>query len=280
MKTLKISILVILFNKKIEHSATIQSLLSVNEMVAPDITIVNNGPNPLKNIELFMQENNSKFGAITFIEYLENRSLSKIYNEFIERQKSSDYLVIFDDDSIFEPGLIEHISGCNADLIVPLIKSSNDGEFYYPTYNGKVQRVECSLQADKLMSIASGLILNAGLIKVMSRHFNSVFDESFALYGIDTSFFLRLQQCSKYNDLKIVCQGTINHSLSRTDSKPLVGFRLRERLCDAALIARHYPNRERMIYFCKKIIQNTYRLQLSNLHLLLKCYLTGKHPRG
>lgn len=281
MRTNKISILIVLYNKQISDSLTINSLLQISDSLKPNLLIVNNGPESLTTFDVFKKINANLFSSVCLSEHLENRSLSRIYNDFINWYNESDYFVFFDDDSSFDPSVINNIFKSDAAVILPLIQSQSDAAFYYPIVNGKVLANECVVEQSNVISISSGLALNRNMVGIMSSRFGAVFDEHFALYGVDTSFYARLHDCY-LNDIKpkIVCQGMILHSLSRSEKKPLSAFRVKERLYDSALIARHYPNRERNVYLLKKIIQNLYRCNFSNLSLLIKCYISGKHPRS
>ncbi|MHA0974011.1 hypothetical protein ACR9HQ_11090, partial [Enterobacter ludwigii] len=169
----------------------------------------------------------------------------------------------------------------NADIILPLIKNQKDSQIYYPISNNTIVTSETALDINGLISITSGLAISRKLINLMQNVYGPVFDENFALYGIDTSFFARLHRAREIHDkLSIISQDVVLHSLSRTGSQPISNIRLRERLCDAALIARHYPDVKRLTYLLKKIVQNIYRGNFTNLYLLIKCYVTGKHPRS
>ena len=280
MKKIELSILVVLYNKKIQDSTTISSILQVSDKKKLKLTIVNNGPEKLFCVnEYFVGYND--FVNIKFYEYLENRSLSKIYNEFIHENKDSTYYIIFDDDSLFEPTLISNLENSQSDIVLPLIKSQSDNRVYYPMVNNTVVTPETALKINGLISITSGLAVSNKLVGFMHQKFGAVFDENFALYGIDTSFFARLQRSPEFHGkLNLTCQSMILHSLSRAENQPISNFRLRERLCDAALIARHYPDANRICYFIKKIFQNIYHCNFNNFYLLVKCYATGKHPRS
>lgn len=280
MQINKIAVLVVLYNKKIKDSATVKSVLEIGNKQNLSLTIVNNGPEKIDDF-LDFKNKNPDFNSIEFREFLENKSLSKIYNNFINDNSDTDYYIIFDDDTIFKPDLITSLAESSSDMLLPLIISQSDQQIYYPTVSGKTISSEGIIEVSGLMSISSGLAISNHFANLMSKEYGQVFDEHFALYGIDTSFFIRTQRYSTVlNSVTITCQGSILHSLSRTENKPLNGFRLKERLYDAALIARHYPSIKRNFYLFKKLLQNLYRCNFSNVSLLIKCYVTGKHPRS
>ncbi|WP_157837373.1 glycosyltransferase [Buttiauxella noackiae] len=280
MKNNVLSILVVLYNKELLESATIKSLLNIDVSLSVNLTIVNNGPSSLLDVGLFKESYSYLFDSIKISEFLENKPLSMVYNYFLSQSMVSDYFLFFDDDSIFDASFLEYVSRSDADVILPRIKSCDDNKFYYPESNNEIIEEECVLCVKNIMSIASGLTLSKNIILTMSKHYSTTFDEHFALYGIDTSFFLRLSHVrSLDNNISVICNGILYHSLSRAGNQPITDFRLKERLCDAALIARHYPSKKRVVYFFKKIIQNICFLKQENVLLLIKCYISGKHPR-
>jgi len=280
MNQQQMSILVVLYNKKIQDSVTLDSILQVTCKENLSLTIINNGPEKLSGIDDFIN-NHKDFKNINFYEFLENRSLSKIYNNFLYDNQNAAFCIIFDDDSSFDSSLLLNVLKSNADIILPLIKNQKDSQIYYPISNNTIVTSETALDINGLISITSGLAISRKLINLMQNVYGPVFDENFALYGIDTSFFARLHRAREIHDkLSIISQDVVLHSLSRTGSQPISNIRLRERLCDAALIARHYPDVKRLTYLLKKIVQNIYRGNFTNLYLLIKCYVTGKHPRS
>ncbi|MHA0974708.1 hypothetical protein ACR9HQ_14690, partial [Enterobacter ludwigii] len=77
MNQQQMSILVVLYNKKIQDSVTLDSILQVTCKENLSLTIINNGPEKLSGIDDFIN-NHKDFKNINFYEFLENRSLSKI----------------------------------------------------------------------------------------------------------------------------------------------------------------------------------------------------------
>ena len=102
MKRMKISVLVVLYNKIISDSATLRTMLLCNDLCNVDLTVVNNGPKSIPQVQEFLSSNESLFLGIRYIEHLENKPLSKVYNDFIDCNSRSDYYVIIDDDSKLE----------------------------------------------------------------------------------------------------------------------------------------------------------------------------------
>jgi hypothetical protein len=79
MQINKIAVLIVLYNKKIKDSATIKSVLEIGNKQNLSLSIVNNGPEKIEDFSEFKNKN-SDFDSIEFHEFLENKSLSKIYN--------------------------------------------------------------------------------------------------------------------------------------------------------------------------------------------------------
>lgn len=277
MKRMKISVLVVLYNKIISDSATLRTMLLCNDLCNVDLTVVNNGPKSIPQVQEFLSSNESLFLGIRYIEHLENKPLSKVYNDFIDCNSRADYYVIIDDDSKLESTFFRKIVLNTFDICVPRILSVDDGQYYYPTVKGVPITSEGYIDIDDLISISSGLTIKRDVVTLLKNKYGSVFDENFALYGVDTSFFLRLKELDCR--LNVICSSTIMHSLSRANnSKPSL-FRERERLYDAAIIARRYPNRIRIYYFVKRLLKNIILFNRENLFSLITCFIKGKHPR-
>lgn len=282
MNNRQISILIVLYAKQLSESVTVKSIIAnqSNYHNKINLTIVNNGPANLHNTSEFISLNIDKFNTINIVEYLDNKPLSLIYDEFLTQSPKSYYYVIFDDDSQLSQFYLSELSSLSADVIIPRILSKDDGNYYYPEISGRVVENVGPLNSKTLMSITSGLCLGEKTISVFTQKYKSVFDQNFALYGIDTSFFMRLRKCiANGENFNVVCLGTILHSLSRASGQTISDFRLRERLYDAAITARHYPSQKSIVYVLKKIVQNTILFKFDKVSLIIKTYFAGKHPR-
>ncbi|WP_130016024.1 glycosyltransferase family 2 protein [Serratia liquefaciens] len=271
------AILVVLYNKEMKDSETLNSL-SKYSFPTGDIRVLNNGPYKINQDNDLFDKLKLKYNNIEVITHLDNRPLSKIYNEFIG-DASYDYYVILDDDSELTSDFMSSIGNANVDIILPQILSKTDGSIYYPVKNGLVVNECKSLDLAGVVSITSGVIIKRDLIKKVRARFSNVFDERFALYGIDTSFFLRLQRLrDKGVMLSAKCESILYHSLSRTEGK-MPKFRRIERLYDIAVTARHYPEYVTFYHLVKKIILSLANLDFQGAAILIKYYTIGKHPR-
>lgn len=277
-----ISIVVVLYNKTLSNSQTLISLLNIESGIIDNLYIWNNGPTEIAKDDIFTKLE-PLVGNIVLNNDLSNKPLSKLYNLFININHNSDYFVIFDDDSILEPSYLAVLKSLKSknDINLILPKIIQNGIIHYPFVNLKPIKDGQTLTNQNCRSISSGLIFDKTLVNEFYNKFNqTVFDERFAFYGVDTSFFYRLAKIKQ--NLTIQCLGEISHSLSRlnkSDEKDNK-FRMYERTIDVALCARHYPNwfnyKAFMKFAIKFIIKNR---DIFLFYTLIKIYILGKHPR-
>ncbi|ATA18621.1 GT2 family glycosyltransferase [Gibbsiella quercinecans] len=275
-----ISMLVVLYNKQIDEAKTLTTLLNF-DVSNVDLTIINNGPDVIRGEGDVYLKLKGKSGSIKLINHIDNKPLSKLYNEFIENN-NSDVYVIFDDDSEITEEYMRALGNCKKyDLLIPRILSISDDKYYYPCENNNTVMVGKIVSELNVMSISSGLSISARVVKMMIKEFHHVFDERFALYGIDTSFFLRIRRLRRKNiPIDILCAGVLFHSLSRVENKSKYSaFRRIERLYDIALTAKHYPEYISFFAIIKQIIKLSIRFDFKFIILFLSCYISGKHPR-
>lgn len=272
-----IAIVVVLYNKKIDESKTLQSLIEHN-LSSVSIKIINNGPEIIEMDGDVWNQLNDRASEVLFENRTENAPLSKLYNQFIS-SINSDYYIILDDDSDLSEFLIENLVDCEIDLIIPKIYSLDDCKFYYPCQDGVLIETGDNISISRVMSISSGLTISNKLIQLFNLHYGKVFDERFALYGIDTSFFLRLHELSRSEIISVDCKFTLLHSLSRTQNE-ISRSRTIERIYDTALTARHYPKFLGKIEFMKILCYYVGKFKFYYAYKLLHCYISGIHPRA
>ena len=218
------------------------------------------------------------------VEYLymqnpNNISLATIYNSSFSMVDSRYYVVLDDDTEITSDYVKDIINQYDFDLLCPKI-FSND-KLVYPRINRVPVINDGLVDKKKLASITSGLVLSNGLINTFIEEYGSVFDERFAFYGVDSSFFLRLRRL-KVN-LKIVCFSKIHHSLSSDlkESSSVKEFREKERIYDLALQIKCYPRLSLLfITFRESIKVIKRRKNLSFFSDLIKTIKLGHHPRS
>ncbi|MDF7670367.1 hypothetical protein PT276_03985 [Orbaceae bacterium ESL0721] len=277
-----ISLLVVIYNKKISDSKSLLSLLNIDEQVIDNLTIWNNGPDQLTSDQLINQLQH-KVAHLELIDDLSNSPLSHVYNTFIDKHLQSDYFVILDDDSILEESYLSLLKSLKSEKMAHLIlpKIVQHQQIHYPLIGFEPIVNEKRLTAKNCRSIGSGLIFNSELVANYKRQFNqTVFDERFALYGVDTSFFFRLAQID--SALSIICKGELSHSLSRLNSenREATKFRLYERAIDVALSARLYPSFVTYKPFIKYLLKSVIKNRDGSLfYLLVKSYILAAHPK-
>ncbi|HCI7748585.1 TPA: glycosyltransferase family 2 protein [Escherichia coli] len=266
-----ISVLVVLYGKEVNESETIKSLCQLDNQTF-NLKIVNNGPKIILGIsDPLIQKILRKGVNVNISEHLDNKPLSKVYNDFIDEYSASDFFIFLDDDTNVPA---DFLSYCKhpIDLNLPVIK--DDGVVHYPKGNLK------NKHKLSIISISSGLSLSNNLICKYKKEFIKVFDERFALYGIDTSFFARLQRFTNQGVIfKINIGPEIQHSLSKFNSDGKNKFRTIERTYDLGLTARFYPEAISYPRFILYIIRLFITFKFGLLQKLSVVMFKGKHPR-
>ncbi|EML0456786.1 MULTISPECIES: glycosyltransferase family protein [Klebsiella] len=275
----KFSILVVLYDKDFHKSNTLKIL---NEKFilknVSSLFVVNNGPCALSLNSPLIKELKNDFLEFNYKEYLDNKPLSKIYNEFILSTKSH-YYIIFDDDSCPEESYFNHLKEITEDLCLPRIKSKDDGLIYYPCIDMHPVIIDGVVDVNYTMSISSGLVISESLALNLQKHYSEIFDERYCLYGIDTSFFFRLRKlASSHYAISATCAGDITHSLSRVTQNQ-TDFRIRERLYDVAITTRWYSAYYGYKPFIRKLLANIVKFKFQFAVVLVSTYIIGKHPR-
>lgn len=275
----KISLLVVIFNKKITDSETISSLLKT-DIEAIDLHIHNNGPTEIV-IEneinfLFVKKKIS----VTLTNCLENKPLSILYNNFIEKNITADKIIILDDDSTITDSFILETNKDTYDLSLPKIFSRSDNNQYYPLRNNQLITEYGDLKfIDNTWSIGSGIIITKRILSVFNENNMKLFDENYALYGVDISFFRRLWILEhKGYIFQVSINSEINHSLSRTEIIQTL-FRRKERLLDLAITARRYGTAKILFSFIKQISKSFFNNGIYVTFSVLKYFVIGTHPR-
>lgn len=273
------SILVVLYDKKIYQSQTLVSLkeLPVN-LNNFELVIWNNGPDELDKSEKyhceFFASLEEKFCFVNIIETIDNISLSKIYNKFINDSKLEKYIIL-DHDSYLNIDYINDVINKNNLLLLPKVLSN--GQICSPS---KLPKDGITYPAKrKLSAITSGMVINHQLVSKMNKRFGSVFDEHYAFYGIDTTFMLRMRQLGLCNKISII-RG-FDHSLSKNEfeSEQIKLFRSKEMAISTALTTRHYPSYSSYRRFIKSIIRSLKGKNDYPIKTMLSAYISGFHPK-
>ncbi|MCW9448034.1 glycosyltransferase family 2 protein [Klebsiella michiganensis] len=272
----KVIILIVLYNKKIEDSTTINSLLNSNTRNL-SVIIHNNGPCNVTltdSLESTFKRNNID---IHVVNCLDNKPLAFLYNDFVNDNTGFDYYCFFDDDTEVNFCYIRNIFDRERDIELPKIISKTDSLQYYPLLNDAVFTEDGTIAGNKIFSIGSGLLINRNVVNIFSKYNLSLFDEHFALYGVDFSFFRRLIFLkNKGERFVITSNSSLQHSLSKVEQKQST-FRRRERLIDFVLTVRHYPTTRLYLALIKRFIIEFSCLRVGDVILMIKTFTTGMH---
>ncbi|MEZ9487485.1 glycosyltransferase family 2 protein [Vibrio breoganii] len=275
---MKLSIIIVLYNKTIADSLTVQSVLRIKDKLKENIDVVvhNNGPSTVS--EEFNLLNAAYFNSITLVETLENSSLSCIYNEFYNKN-NADIYAFLDDDSVL-----------NDNYFIDLICHGQSKFVYYPTLTGKYGHiVNPSVKGgyrtgpfnkdDTIYTITSGLAIGELFAQKILSNYTNIFDERFYFYGIDTSFSIRVMNLQLQS--RIQTTSSFKHSLSKEENDYSTSdFRIKEVSYASALIHRHYfaikyfPN---LIKTISNIITGKSIIRFS---YFIKAFISGKHYRN
>ncbi len=275
-----LGIIIVTYGIAPESCTTLSSFMANQhhlDGISLSIYVRNNGP--------VSYQSSLSIPNLVYSESIDNVSLAKIYNQAIEAM-DCDYYLILDHDSFLNEEFLSEVSRFvrqnKEDVLFPFIKSKD--VIRYPRISRELVANPISANFNRPIStITSGMVLSRDLINQVKIYFGSVFDERFILYGVDSSFLLRLRKTSDKHKLKFRVAGTLQHSLSsdENESEKMKLFRSTERLYDLALQTRYYF-RVRILYIiirdlCKAIfLQKNIRPIFIFLHVIV----SGKHPRN
>ena len=275
MKT--IAMVVILYGKRFEESKTLQSLIEFSHQL-DQLLIVNNGPESLDSHDPFFIALSKKHKHVEFENQIQNKPLSWIYNDFIN-SIDADYYALFDDDTEINLDYETYLFHMdNIDLELPKIISIVDKKQYYPILNRKLVLEKGLIESkENLFSIGSGLILSKKIKNFFLTNHKELFDPRFALYGVDISFFRRLNKLGRI-DLLISSQTFLNHSLSRIEEENTNPWRQKERLYDEVLSIKYY-SKYTLFNIIKLSFKKIKRKEYNDFFNVIYIYILGNHPR-
>lgn len=273
--------LIVVYNKKIAESCTFNKV--VNSKFSDDSLCViwNNGPTSCEEEFLNVYEYNKN---IRYHETLHNISLAKIYNEVINKYNAQIYIIL-DDDSSLTDAYFEAVKQISPNEVgMPVIYY--DRKIINPCINGQIYSKGINIDAnDTITTIGSGLVVGRGVASQLFKAYNSVFDERFYLYGVDTTFCFRLNKLKINDKIKII--DGFEHGLSRLEGKndKLTLFRKIERSNDLALQIRYYKEKKHwflmMVLLLASSIKKfiTFQPQQYKYSTIIKTFVKGKHER-
>lgn len=284
----KTIVAVVIFGKQPTDSLTLKKLYSIKN-INYKLLIINNGPAMVTIDDSLLQSFlNNKGIELSIENYIENRPLSIIYNEVISNNKVFERFVLFDDDSDLDDDFFSDLDATvqsNTDLQLPVILDK--GVIYYPVINGKPVQEQCMHSMNKLeysdglFSIGSGLVIYNSLVEKFNSINMKLFDDRFALYGVDYSLFRRLSMLRNLHiDVNIIISSKINHSLSRIDDK-FSPWRHKERLYDIVLTEKYYSKNifSSLLSLIKLSMVELLKGRGRNVSLIIYTFFIGHHPR-
>ncbi|CAM8087689.1 glycosyl transferase [Klebsiella michiganensis] len=269
--------IVVLYNKAVVDSATIQSLANY-KFEKSKIIVFNNGPMGVVLTDEDKAKLNNTFCSHELVNCIENKPLSMLYNDIINNNRNFNKFVILDDDSIITDSFSNIVNSSNFDLELPRIQSVIDDKTYYPINDKKIVLCNGILNPKTVVSIASGMIINNRLVDIFRQYNLQLFDDSFALYGVDASFFRRLNYIALKEDIKVNTSSIIIHSLSRIEKKEKI-YSSHERIIDITLSTKKYPSVHLIYIFLLMLSKQIANLDFSSVMLVFKTFLGGEHER-
>ncbi|CAG67528.1 MULTISPECIES: glycosyltransferase family 2 protein [Acinetobacter] len=278
---MNVAMVVIVYNKALNESTTLQSLLTFTHAIQ-ELVIVNNGPEQLDEDEFFFALK-QKHSQVYLENYLQNKPLSWIYNDLIEKY-DADYYVLFDDDTIINSQYENHLFNTldQTDIEFPKIFARVEHVQHFPVLNNALLKDSGELSnIETIFSVGSGLILSKRLKYIFIERFGHVFDQHFAFYGVDSTFFIRLNLLLSENiPFKITSCSYLNHGLSLTE-EALTPWRKREFIYENTLKVKYYSGNTFMarLKFIRLMYRKLSHFEFSDLKLVIKTFLSGKHPR-
>lgn len=270
----KLAILVVLYNKQIEECVTISSLCDSLEKIEFEdrdvlIYIWNNGPSTID------YNSASDRCQINLVETIDNNSLSVIYNTFINEIIARNYLLL-DHDSVINPDYLRECFSNHEKYLIPLVMTSNGMQ------SPKFYRMPSHSFGKTMLAIGSGICLSKAACEELKKHYGEVFDERFFFYGVDSTFFLRINKIGNAKKIKVSSQN-ITHSLSRLEAEDesTTKFRVKERSYDQALTLRYYFSIFTFFTVLKKIIASVSKSKSEiSLKFFMVAFFNGKHYKS
>ncbi|MCW4442360.1 hypothetical protein [Vibrio splendidus] len=218
--------------------SSVKTLTTIRNNLAPlmgikvKISIWNNGP------KYFIENSKSELIAalinsgveVSITEDLSNCKLSKLYNDFHMVYDSRLYVYLDHDSDLNEFYINELTTISDFEVGVPVVTCNNNVES--PFY------ITVSMWSKYYSAIGSGLVVGKYVLDKLKLKYGNAFDEKYLLYGVDSSFFLRLSQSNLMGSVKEI--NGFDHDLSRLAKGKPSKFRIAERSGEIALTTRYY----------------------------------------
>lgn len=226
-------ILIVIYNCSIHQSWTIESLKKAYSYLRNSKVIIwDNGPRAHQQLEVDALRKD--FGDVDYVYTPQNLSLAVIYNQVIRSHHNYDYLIIFDQDSGFDPDFFEVLERAIRkeegviNLFLPLVVSNQTivSPGNYRIIKGKYWKKKRTgiVLAKNRVAINSGMVISFDYLKDSF----SGYDERLLFYGVDVFFMLEYAKKNKYF---YVFEYYLKHSSSSflAESNDMKLFRFRGR---------------------------------------------------
>lgn len=259
----------------------------VNKFENFKIVVWNNGPN------LFSLTDRTELkrfsDQVSLVETIENRSLSDIYNKFVEMNDSDCYIILDDDTNITNDYLCAINDIHSQGVYLPLVTSKS--ELISPRYGNKpiTNIADFTYINKEIMAIGSGLAFTCDVADQIKLRYGDVFDRRFFLYGVDSTFMCRVN--------KLGCMISLlpgfDHDLSVNidESYKVTQFRVKENSYALGLKIRYYFNYRFLLSLLSLLYHEFFKLtrgvkyrprsrHQAVLKYVLKAIITGEHYRN
>lgn len=280
----ELAILVVLYNKEIDKSSSLMSLVNSRYQVDNTVLVIwNNGPTNLQSLEY--EQLTDKGYQVKIVETPTNIGLAKIYNRFCNETKSKRYAFL-DDDSTLNSNYLKAATTINIESAGVPIKNHSGKRcglqingILYSGAPGKLEGV-----VNTITAFGSGLVIGDKFLSEIKDIYGEVFDNRFILYAVDTSFFQRINNSKLAKRFVILPE--IDHSLSnyKDETEEVKTFRIIENANAYALVIKYYHPalawKKVALYAIKYTIKRLLWIE-NDLHQahFIKTFFRGKHYR-
>jgi len=214
-----IKILVVLYNKKVEESETISSLINFKKKINSNTSIIiwNNSTNVLSyEAKDYLNKNLHPVSVVILGDDGRNTPLTYIYTSVYTNSNKSDILVLFDHDTNIPANYFNELSESVAEnkdinLFLPIIYYSN--KIVSPSYTFGVKGVSWKkphygvIKSAHVTAINSGMAIRCNYL--ISRF--TGYNMSLKFYETDNDFMAKYV---KQNPSLYVLKSTISHTLN------------------------------------------------------------------
>jgi hypothetical protein len=252
-----------------------------------ELIIFHNGVESSEIDKNFIYNLELKIKKVSVRHFFDVRPLSWIYNGVLNEYYHGDRFIFFSDDCVLEGNYFANLNTYYSDVVdlqIPNIRDGKSKQIIYPLLNKVVNKIPDGIKIDSqyaLLSMNLGLVIYRSLIEKFADCNMEVFDNRFALYGVDYNFFNRIEILKKENyEVCVQVINTIEFSvpeIAKQDGRSLEV----ERLYDLVLSGKYYSKNKFVLYLrlLRISFQQLIKFKFDNVELIFKIFATGKHPR-